>query len=241
MAWEPEQVVFGIRHKRLFGFLGHAGDSIDALLRLPGTGPFPQKCLTRISWPNQVTARIEDDEEHFVVECNIDGVVLMVDLQELEMTRDQVRDAFIEVANTVLGTSGGNQYVNRIGIMCTYIMRHRSPGTVALRALTRLDGIENPVDVTLKTSFRTPTEAGLVRGDVNDWKNTILQIESVKRDEDSEVPDAIKVSVDYQIYFDPERAFLAKLVEDHNREFQTRIERLQQVQLAGLAEEPRAE
>jgi hypothetical protein len=235
MAWEPKEIIFGIRHKRLFGFLSRAGDIIDAVLRLGGTGPSPDGCFSKIGWPDQVTVQIGDDDEHFVANCNIEGLVLRVNMEELELGRDQVKDAFMELCRMVLGMSGGDRSVNRFGIIDTYMIEHRSPNVVALETITRLGGIGEPANFAFKASFRTPTDDGLVRGGVYDWRNTILQIGTGKKGEDSERPDAIRVSLDYQIYFSPERNFTVGLVDEHYREFLDRAGNIQERQLAGLA------
>jgi len=227
MQWEPKLVNFGIRHKRLFGFLGRAGDIIDAIISLEGTKPFPEGCFTKIGWPTQVTARIQNDDQTLVVECNIDGLVLTVDLEETGLTRDQAKDAFATLSEIALKISGGHKTVDRIGIIDNYSFHNPSPGRRATHAITKLEGLGNPVDFALRASFRTPTEDGLVKGNVNDWKNTIIHVVTEKEDEDSDAPDVLRVSIDYQIYFRPMQSFSLSLIEEHYREFLTRIQKLQ--------------
>src|SRR5438270_312319 len=102
MAWTPSSVTYGIRHKRLFGFLGRAGDAIDAILSLQGTGSVPHKCFTQIGWPDQVTARILDDDHNFDLTLNIDGIVLTVNLEYIEFSHVNTRDMFTEIVAKAL-------------------------------------------------------------------------------------------------------------------------------------------
>src|SRR2546426_1034870 len=73
MPWIPTEVAYGVRHNRLFGVLRTAGDAIDKVVALQGTGNVPRKCLTRIGWPEPVTAMLVDDDENYRLTYNIDG------------------------------------------------------------------------------------------------------------------------------------------------------------------------
>lgn len=234
MSWVLNRIALGIRHKRLFGFLSRAGEVIDTILPLQGTGPFPEKCFNKIGWPNQITVRIQDDDENFVVECNIDGVVLKVNLAEIELTHGDAKSAFVQLAQKVLPITGGDRFINRVGIVDEYVLEAEIPGKIAVRALTRLQEIGQAGDFKFRASFRRPTDQGLVRGDVSDWKNTILDVSAEKKEEDSEAPDVLRVSIDYQSYFSPERRFVVSLIENHYEEFLSHSEGLKQRQLADL-------
>lgn len=235
MSWVLSRIALGIRHKRLFGFLSRGGEAIDSILPLQGTGPFPEKCFNKVGWPNQITVRIQDDDENFVVDCNVDGVVLKVNLTEMELTHGAAKSAFVQLVQKVLPITGGDRFINRVGIVDEYVLEADAPGKIAVRALSRLQEIGQVGDFKFRASFRRPTDEGLVRGDVSDWKNTILDVSAEKKDEESEAPDVLRVSIDYQTYFSPERRFLVSLVEDHYEEFLSHIERLKQRELADLA------
>ena len=200
-----------------------------------GKEPFPEKCLTKISWPNQVTVRTQDEEASIVVECSIDGIVLTVELDEMGWTRQKAKTAFSILVEEALGASGRGKAIDRIGIVDNYELRCGSPGKVAVEALTGLRDIGDAGDFAMRASFRTPTDRGMTRGEVNDWMNTIIQVRSGKEDEASESPDLLEISIDYQIHFIPERVFATRLVEDHYEAFSTKIQKLQEGQLAGLA------
>src|SRR5213596_3577566 len=114
--WTPDQVIFGIRHKRLFGFLGRAGDILDAISALNGTVPFRHDFFAGVNWPNRVTARAQDRDGKFLVDANIDGVVVTATLGKGDLTREKVKVMFSRIARVVLPISGGDTTVNRIGI-----------------------------------------------------------------------------------------------------------------------------
>lgn len=234
MSWVLSKVALGVRHKRLFGFLSRAGDVIDAVLPLQGTGPFPEKCFNKVGWPNQTTARIQDDDENFIVDCNIDGVILKVDVQATALTHQAVRGSFVELVQKVLPITGGDRFIHRVGVVDEYLLELEAPAKHAVQGLTRLQGIGEPADFSLRASFKGTTAAGLSKGGVNDWTNTILALSAEKKDKDSEVQDILRVSIDYQIYFSPERRFELALLEEHYAAFLERVEKLKQQQLANL-------
>src|SRR5262249_7373570 len=131
MPWDPDQVVFGIRHKRLFGFLGRAGDILDAINALNGAPPFREGFFTKVSWPNRVTDRIEDQEETFFVDVNIDGIVVTVKLEESGFSHQQAKTMFARIARDVLPISEGDTTVNRVGIVNRYTLKHNTPAALA--------------------------------------------------------------------------------------------------------------
>lgn len=230
MTWTPSTVAYGIRHKRLFGFLGRAGDAIDAVLELQGSGAVPRKCFTRIGWPDAITARLSDDDDNFVLTFNVDGVILDVNFEEIEFTRTNARDMFIDIVSKALPVTNPGRAVDRIGIVETYNFPHSTPGSVATEVLTRLVGIGTATDFNIRVAFRR-------MGDQpeGEWRNTILQVGAGKKDERSESHDTLRVSIDHQHYFVPERVFSPRMVRDHYVAFLEEIEGLQQNQLSGLA------
>src|SRR2546427_6800891 len=120
MPWIPTEVAYGVRHNRLFGVLRTAGDAIDKVVALQGTGNVPRKCLTRIGWPEPVTAMLVDDDENYRLTYNIDGIVLVIKISEVQMTPANARDMFTEIVNTALPITNPGRKINRIGIVETY-------------------------------------------------------------------------------------------------------------------------
>src|SRR6267378_4640665 len=131
-AWLPDQVVFGIRHKRLFGFLSRAGDILDTISALNGTPPFRHDFFSAISWPDRVTARAQDRDGTFLVDVNIDGLVVTADLVKSRLTREQVKNMFVHIARIVLPMfKGAAASVNRVGAVDRYTFSYDNPSEVA--------------------------------------------------------------------------------------------------------------
>lgn len=231
MPWTASSVAYGVRHNRLFGFLGRAGNAIDAVVALQGTGNVPRKCFTRIGWPDQVTAMIVDDDEHYRLTFNIDGIVLVINLGEVQMTPVNARDMFTEVVGAALPITNPSKNLNRVGIVETYDFPRIDPGEVAVTALTRLADVGQPTDFSFRAAFRSPDSAAPGAGD---WWNTILQVGAVKKDERLEAPDILRLSIDCQRYFVPEQFYTPRLIKDHYVRFFEEAESLQRNQLAGL-------
>jgi hypothetical protein len=201
-AWTPDQVVFGIRHKRLFGFLSRAGDILDAINALNGTPPFKHDFFSAVNWPNRVTARAQNRDGNFLVDANIDGVVVTANLEKSGLTREQVKLMFERIVRAVLRISSGASTVNRIGIVDRYTFAHDSPAAVAVRALTKFDVTGASGDFKFRVAFHHPTLQGAVLAGVDDWRNTILEVGAVRvaeeDEEEEEQPDkfnALQVSI----------------------------------------------
>lgn len=229
MPWTPIDVAYGVRHNRLFGVIRSAGDAIDKVIALQGTGNVPRKCLTRIGWPDPVTASLVDDDENYHLTFSIDGIVLMIKLSEVQMTAANARDMFTEIVNAALPITNPGRKINRIGVVETYEFPGADPGEVAVTSLTRLNDLGEPTDFSFRAAFRTPTTPT-----AGDWWNTILQVVAAKTDEQLDAPNTLRASVDYQHYFAPEVVFSPALVREHYNSFYRTTESLQQNQLAHL-------
>ncbi len=235
--WTPTSVTFGIRHQNVFGFLGRAGDILDAMNATEGTRFIPPKLFTRVQWPNPITARMMSEGNTVTVDFSIEGVILNVDLEGTGWDRQRVKDVFIQLVGMALPISRGDNSVNRIGIIDNYQIDHESPGAAAIASLSRLHGLGQPSDFSFRAAFRNPTDVGLVRAGVEDWRNTILEVATGKKKATSEQLDTLRVSIDHQIYFLPEKRYGSNLIHDH---FVRHVEELQRGPLAGLMAEDRA-
>jgi len=237
--WNPSSVILGIRHERVFGFLGRAGDILDAVRRSEGGKVVPSKLFSKIQWPNQITARMLNNDQSVTVDFSIEGVVLNVDLDKMGWSRQRANELFLDLVRIAFQYSGGETSINRIGIVDNYVFDHDAPGRVAAGAITTLQGIGDPTDFTFRASFKNAVPE-VARGASEDWLNTIIEIGAGKKTEDSERPDALRVSIDYQVYFVPERQYSRGLVAEHHERFTDHVDRLQRVRLAGLYSEVRA-
>jgi hypothetical protein len=201
--------------------------------------PVPSNFFAKVQWPNPVTARLFNEDDSVTVDFSIEGIVLTVDLEDTGWTRERVKRLFVELARIALPISRGDGSVNRLGIVDNYVIEHQSPGEVAVTTLTSLRTLGAPSDFTLRTAFRNPTEAGLVRSGVDDWRNTIIQVGTSKKREDSDHPEELRVSLDHQIHYLPQRRFSPQLVDAHYERFLIHIGQLQTGPLAGLMPQDR--
>jgi hypothetical protein len=231
--WDPTSVTFGVRHERIFGFLGRAGDILDAARRAQGGRVVPSKLFTTIEWPNPITARAVNKDRSLTVDFSVEGVVLTADLEKMQWSRQRAADLFLELTRIALPISRGEESVNRIGIVDNYVFDHVAPGALAVSSLTTLQNVGQPSDFTLRSAFRTNVEPP--RAGVEDWRNTIIQVVTSKKTDESERLDCLRVSIDYQIYFVPERHYAPTLFQDHHERFRTDVEQLQRRHLSALA------
>ena len=236
MEWVPQSFAIGIRHKKIFTFLSHAGMVTDSILALQGEGPFPKSILKKIAWPNPLTVRMHDKAETLVFECSVDGVLLTVDLEELEWTRENAKTAILMAAD-VLMLYGGDKAINRIGMVDNYSFEHgERSAKLAVEALTKFTALGDPKDLALRIAFRSPTEEGLLSGGANDWRNTIIQVRTGKEDLDSEEdePEKVFINLDIQTYFEPERKYAKSLVDNHYDWVTRRLAKIQAGELSAF-------
>jgi len=236
--WDnPTSIVFGVRHKKRFGFLDNAGEILDTVIELQEAGelPFPQGVMfEEIGW-QKLSAQMKDNRGTVSVEFNPDGLVLTVDPTRSRLTRESAKRLLLALARQVLPMTGGDDRVERVGTVESYRFDHDASGDAAVAAITNLAPLGNAADVAIRLSFRSATEEGLVRRDVQDWRNTIIQVWN--RPNEVAEPDLnhLHVGIDYQSYFVPARQYAPNLVEEHHRRFMERLEMLQSGRLAGLA------
>jgi hypothetical protein len=174
------------------------------------------------------------------VDFSIEGVILNVDLEDTGWDRQRVKDIFIQLVGMALPISRGDNSVNRIGIIDNYQIEHESPGAAAIASLSTLHGLGQPSDFSFRAAFRNSTDVGLVRAGVEDWRNTILEVVTGKKRASSEHLNTLRVSIDHQMYFVPEKRYGANLIHDHYDRFVQHVEELQRGPLAGLMAEDRA-
>jgi hypothetical protein len=239
--WEPTSIVFGVRHKSRFAYLDRAGEMLDDIIDAQEAGDLPAGVeFDQVNW-QKTAARLQDARRAVDVAFNPDGIVVTVDPERSGLGRDAARALFLALLPRGLEATGGADSVNRIGTLENYRLPHDRSGEAAASALLGgLAGLGTAHDLALRVSFRTPTEQGLVRRDVSDWRNTIVQVWNRRSEAEEADQRALNVTIDYQSYFSPERPYSAALVEEHHRRFLERLEALQSGRLAGLAGEATA-
>lgn len=222
MEWHSEKIIVGIRHKRLFRVSDLLGEIVDRLIPLQGYGPFPGKCFERIGRPDGMSIVLNDKEDTISVNCNIDGVILTCDMDaEPKLTIDDIKEMFSQIVNTVLPITSGAESINRIGIINQFIFPdYKNASETIYTNLLQLDLKGIPDTLSLRFALKNPTTEAIVSPEEKkDYKNVIIQVNSDKSENiESKPPDIIRLSVDYQIYFEPARSFKNVLIENHFNE-----------------------
>jgi hypothetical protein len=177
---------------------------------------------------------LETGQGAVVLDLNVDGIVLTVDPSRSGLQREGAKRLLLKLANKILPHTGGNDRIDRIGMLDNYRLPHEASAEAAVSALTNLSALGKATDVAMRLSFRSATEQALVSREIRDWRNTIIQVWNRKSEEEGDQVQ-LSVSIDYQTYLEPERQYHENLVEDHYRHFLERLEALQSGRLAGLS------
>lgn len=219
MEWHSKKIIVGIRHKRLFKVSDLLGEIVDKLAPLQGYGPFPGKCFERIERPDVFSIILNDEENTISVNCNIDGIVLTCDMDaEPKLTIDNIKDIFLQTVNIVLKMTGGYESINRIGIINEFASQDYKNAAETIFANLMQIGLSGiPDNLSLRLALKNPTEIAIINPEEKrDYKNVIIQVNSDKKDKDElKPPDMIRLSVDYQIYYEPPRVLKNELIERH--------------------------
>lgn len=222
MEWHSEKIIVGIRHKRLFKVSDITGDIIDKIVPLQGYGPFPDQCFSIVERPDITSIILKDKEETISTNLNIDGVILTCDMDaEPKLSIQDIEKMFLQIINIALPITGGSESVNRIGIINQYIFSNfQNAAGVIFKKLLNIDLRGIPDNVGLQFALKNPSiEAIAAPEKKGDYKNVIIQVKSERSNEkQKEPPDIIRLSVDYQIYYDPPRVLKNSLIENHFKE-----------------------
>jgi hypothetical protein len=223
MWGEPVSIVLGLRHKKIFHFLDLSGEIIDALFDLQETGQIPEGSFDGVEW-GKITSHIRGPKDALRIDLGIDGIIMTVDLRQTRISRDELKNHFLLFVNTACEITGGNEVVDRIGVVEHYELAHDTnadAGRVAVENLTTLGALGtdlgDPADFGMRVALRTATETAMA-GTTKDWRNTIIQIANRKpgrQADDVEGGEILRASIDVQLYFDPERPLNSRLIEDH--------------------------
>ena len=223
MEWHSEKIIVGIKHKRLFRVSDLLGEIVDKLAPLQGYGPFPGNCFELITRPDNTSVVLHDKENTISVNCNIDGVILTCDMEaEPKVTIDDIKEMFLQIVNMVLPITRGSESIDRIGTVSQFIFKdYKNAAETIYKNLLNLDLKGAPDNLSLRFALKKPTTDAIVDPEEKkDYKNVIIQVNSYRSSEEGEPkpPDRIKLIVDYQIYYEPERTFKDVLLENHFNE-----------------------
>jgi len=238
MSTQSNLIIFGLRHKRLFGIINQLGEIIDALTPLQGEGLFPLECFSKVGWTrDRSSITVGDDEATFYVDVDTDGFVFTCDLEAIpKINIKEAYNIFIEISKTIFSITKADNTLGRLGIVENYRLKaFKNAAKVIANDLLKLGFNEIADFCSLRLTLKDTTKIGLIKGDRHDYKNIIMQISSKKSERKSEIPpDEIVLSLDYQHYFVPDVKFSAKHLEDHFKFFQNQSKELREGKLSVL-------
>lgn len=242
MKWHSEKIIVGIRHKKLFKFINNSGIIIDEILPLQGSGPFPEKCFNRLSWrADNMGFRLHDEFETIILECHTEGIIFSCDMDaEPLISLDEIQEIVLTIAIKVLPITDGIKLINRIGIVNEFLIKSfKNSANTAFSKICKFNSIPGiPDNFYTRVAFKNPLQIGYIKGSVNDYKNVILQIVSNKTDEEKESPpDSLRINIDYQIYFSPERNFSDEIFKKHFDDFKKFCEKIKESNLNELSQD----
>ncbi len=111
---------------------------------------------------------MQNETESMILECSVDGLVLTVVLDELQWNWQNAKTAFLMIVPEALKLYGGDKAINRVGIVDIFSYGPEAAGKLSTEALTTCRDLGEPKDLALRVSFRTPTEAGITSGSVEE-------------------------------------------------------------------------
>jgi len=221
MSKKLKKVLIGIRsQQRLFRVLGMGGDIVDSLLDMRGAKGIDKDYFEQIS--------ISREKDAYEVFNEDKGNSCQITLESIIMTKRAVGDDSIGIKKFQRDTNLfyekiremlSIKEINRVGIVFEFETVVDDSKNVNKFLYDNFldythDGV--PSNFTLKTAFKMPSEDGIIKPDVKDYYNAILQF-GVKYDQDrTPIEDLLFVSLDVQRYFHPPtKAKNGSLISNH--------------------------
>lgn len=219
MSWPLYKIVFGLRHRRTFAFTATSGRIIDSLIARNSAVPNEALRFHEIARsPDGNNVRLRNRDGNYYLDINIDGFVLTYHMLEADArSADEIATQFRGILDSSLHLTEANNLINRIGIMNYFFVNTKdNAARLLFSSITKLQMAGLPDSFTTRFAIKNVTSEGLVDTTKNDYSNVIFQISSEKPQEDKPLPaNLIDFSIDYQIYFDPERRYTSALVDKH--------------------------
>lgn len=189
--------VIGVRYRRTFTIADNLGAIVDDILQSKQS-EFNARVFPYI----QHTDRDEDilfDFENNIPQnkLTINTSNIILDVQNLDkISFENGLDAFRETILKYIMPTYSIGHINRIGFINRYILKDKEiiekfvNGTVGR-------GIDDVNDINLQFSKRIPLMESLVKQDVNNYNNVIVNL--IKKN----AKDELFLAVDYQCYYSP--------------------------------------
>lgn len=226
--WKLERLTFGLRHSRSFAVSDKLGDIIDQIVPLQGSGHFPSDCFAKVSRPDSLNIELKDDEDTMILKCGVDGIILECDmLAEPPITPDKVYSMFNDVVNKIVTITGAKSKINRLGIVFKYSIKPFGNSAKELFSnLLKIDLKGTPDNINIRMALKNPSIDALYHPDKKtDFQNAIIEVSSQREDEKKPgFPTTINISVDYQMYYEPNRSLKEIDIKKHFREANDYIE-----------------
>lgn len=223
--WKLERIVFGIRHKRTFQVTDKFGEFVDKIVPLQGHNPFPNKCFTKVGRPDRLSIEVRDAERTLSVIYNADGIVLDCDmLAEPPLTIDTVLNMFKEVSELAIPLTEGKNKIDRLGILFNYsVSSFENSAKEIFSKVLNINTKGTPDEISMRFALKLPVSDVIYQPDKKtDYKNVFIGIAtertSTEDDDDENVlrfPTLIRVSIDYQRYYEPPRTFKDINMSEH--------------------------
>lgn len=222
MDWLLDRIVVGIRYKRTFRIIDRKGEIVDSLISLQDEESFPLECFKKYAFSNDRSSfLLHDEDKSMVLECTKDTTIFnyKVDLVE-PIETEIIKEIFNKSIERIFTLLNMKKVVNRVGVIYEYVFTDKkSPGEELLSKITKLHLKGMPESFYLKVNVKEKEDQSLIKSNRNNFKNMILQL-STEENDDSEDEDLnkIRLSLDHQIYFDPEISFSNAIINNQFNE-----------------------
>ena len=202
-------ITFGIRFNKSFRVPEISGEMIDDILYGNKT-PFGTEFFPKV----QETARektLFNNKTNEYLRINTDDIILGIEVKDnFEEKFNWLKNEVLTYFKETLFKDYGVKNIRRVGIVFSHKVEKDSNLDSAIKVLTKnkIDSVEN---VSISFPKKLAATESLFRKDVNDYKNTIYNI--------NEMESAVLAELDYQYYYNPpiedlRECFIDKVLAD---------------------------
>lgn len=175
-----------------------------------GTDFFPR--FSEASDREKTLFNLQTDE---YLRVNTDDIILALTVKDdFEEKFEWIKSKVLPYFQNSLFTKFKIKNVRRIGVIYTHEIKKNDKISTTISSLTN-ETISNPEKISISFSKKLPSDEALIRKNVNDYKNTIYNLNEAK--------DALFAQLDYQYYYEPVvedlRQCFSEKVLDESRHF----------------------
>lgn len=203
-------LTIGIKFARSFRIPDIAGNIIDNILYSENT-PFGVKFFPKVQENSNREKTLFNPETSDYLRINTDDLIIGISIKDdFDKKFSWLKDDVLPYLKQTLFLKYEIKNIRRLGIIFSHKISRNKKMHEIISSLTS-NSLEETSNIGISFAKKLPVTESLYRKDVNDYKNTIYNLDEIK--------EALYAGLDYQYYYDPviedlRECFTEKILDD---------------------------